>query len=248
MNLLREEARSLCVDVARFAGAKIKPGTEAWVAPPFTSIEFVAEQLRGTKVRVGGQNVHWKESGAFTGEISAAHLLEAGATFAICGHSERRQYFGETDAAVAMRAAASLQKGLKTIICIGETLEQYREGKTPEVIERQLRGSLPADGIKDKPADFVSENLLVAYEPVWAIGTGLAATPEIARAVHAQIRTLLSELVPNGGVQVPILYGGSTTPDNIAELIAQPDVNGALIGGASLKADTYTRLILAGQS
>jgi triosephosphate isomerase len=191
------------------------------VCPPFVSLAVAVQLLAGTEIAVAAQNVHWEEEGAYTGEISASMLWELGVYGAIVGHSERRQSFGETDESVAKRAKAALDAGLFVIACVGETEEQRESGQTQDVLRRQL-SVLEAD-----------DNLVVAYEPVWAIGTGKTATPELAQEAHAFVKTLLD---------VPVLYGGSVQPDNAEELLGQPDVDGALVGGASLDLDSFTTI------
>jgi triosephosphate isomerase (TIM) len=191
------------------------------VCPPFVSLAVAVQLLAGTEVAVAAQNVHWEEEGAYTGEISASMLRELGVYGAIVGHSERRQHFGETDESVAKRAKAALDAGLFVIACVGETEEERESGETQDVLHRQL-SVLEAD-----------DNLVVAYEPVWAIGTGKTATPEIAQEAHAFVKTLLD---------VPVLYGGSVKPDNAEELLGLPDVDGALVGGASLDLDSFTTI------
>src|SRR6266540_2801214 len=176
------------------------------VCPPFVSLAVAVQLLAGTEIAVAAQNVHWEEEGAYTGEISASMLWELGAYGAIVGHSERRQHFGETDETVARRAKAALDAGLFVIVCVGETEEQREVGQTQDVLRRQL-SVLEAD-----------DNLVVAYEPVWAIGTGKTATPDMAQDAHAFVKALLD---------VPVLYGGSVKPENAAELLGQPDVDGA---------------------
>ena len=196
------------------------PGVDVVIAPPFTSLhEAVASGLT-----VYAQNVHWADEGAFTGEISAPMLKELGVAGAIVGHSERRQHFGETDETTARRADHALASGLRVIACVGETEAEREQGQTEVVLHRQV-SVLPRH-----------PDLVVAYEPVWAIGTGQTATPEIAQQAHAFIRTL---------IDAPVLYGGSVKPDNAAELLAQPDVDGALVGGASLEVDSFTAICLA---
>jgi len=191
------------------------------VCPPFVSLAVAVQLLAGTEIAVAAQNVHWEKEGAYTGEISTSMLWELGVYGAIVGHSERRQHFGETDENVAKRAKAALDAGLFVIACVGETEEQRESGQTQDVLRRQL-SALEAD-----------DNLVVAYEPVWAIGTGNTATPEIAQEAHAFVKTLLD---------VPVLYGGSVKPDNAEELLDQPDVDGALVGGASLDLDSFTTI------
>jgi triosephosphate isomerase len=189
-------------------------GLDAVVCPPFTRLrDCVAAGLT-----TFAQNVHWAPEGAFTGEISAPMLLELGVAGSLVGHSERRQYFGETDEDVARRTASALEAGLEVIACVGETLEEREAGTTENVLRRQV-------SVLER-----HERLVIAYEPVWAIGTGLTATPEIAQEAHALIKSL---------IDVPVLYGGSVKPDNAAGLFAQPDVDGALVGGASLDVESF---------
>jgi triosephosphate isomerase (TIM) len=199
-------------------------GVDVVVCPPFVSLAVAVQLLAGTEIAVAAQNVHWDAEGAFTGEISAPMLRELGAYGAIVGHSERRQYFGESDETVARRAAAALEAGLFVIACIGETQEERDQGRTEDVLRRQLSVLAPDD------------NLVLAYEPVWAIGTGKTATPELAQEAHAFAKSLLA---------APVLYGGSVKPDNAAELLAQPDIDGALVGGASLELESFTAICRA---
>jgi len=204
-------------------------GVEVGVAPPTTALWAAVHELGGTDIAVYAQNVHWEDEGAYTGEVSAAMLLEIGVGGAIVGHSERRQHFGETDENVARRAAHALAAGLHVIACVGE-LEQEREaGATEDVLRRQVTAI--KDAVGDEPGW-----LVIAYEPVWAIGTGKTATPEQAQEAHAFIRSLLD---------VPILYGGSVKADNARELLAQRDVGGALVGGASLDVESFVRICQA---
>jgi triosephosphate isomerase len=200
-------------------------GVDVVVCPPYVSLAVAVQLLAGTEIAVAAQNVHWGHEGAYTGEISAAMLHELGVYGAIVGHSERRQYFGETDETVAKRVRAALAAGLFVIACVGETEEERERDETEEVLRRQVSVLEP------------DENLVVAYEPVWAIGTGKTATPDIAQDAHAFVRSLLN---------VPVLYGGSVKPDNAAELLGQPDVDGALVGGASLELDSFTAICRAG--
>ena len=199
-------------------------GTDVVVCPPFVSLAVAVQLLAGTEIAVAAQNVHWDVEGAYTGEVSAGMLLELGVYGVIVGHSERRQHFGETDDTVARRAAAALAAGLFVITCVGETEDERERGETEAVLRRQV-SVLEAD-----------DNLVLAYEPVWAIGTGKTATPDTAQEAHAYLRSLLA---------VPVLYGGSVKPDNAAELLAQPDVDGALVGGASLELDSFTAICRA---
>jgi len=208
------------------------------VAPPFTALMAVAEALRGSAIFVAAQNMHWEPQGAFTGEISMAMLTDVGCTRVIIGHSERRQYFAETDATVNRKLKAALNAQLDPILCIGETLEQREGNATFEVLEQQLR-----QGLTDIAASGMSR-LVLAYEPIWAIGTGKTATPDQAQEVHAFIRGLLGDLYGKTlADEVRIQYGGSVNAGNIQLLMTQPDVDGALVGGASLEASTFTQIV-----
>jgi triosephosphate isomerase len=199
-------------------------GVDVVVCPPFVSLAVAVQLLAGTEIAVAAQNVHWEEEAPYTGEISAAMLLELGVYGAIVGHSERRQHFGETDETAAARTRAALAAGMFVIACIGETEEERERGETNSVLQRQA-SAFQAD-----------DNLVLAYEPVWAIGTGRTATPEIAQEAHALIKSVLD---------VPVLYGGSVKPDNAAVLLSQPDVDGALVGGASLELDSFVAICRA---
>jgi triosephosphate isomerase (TIM) len=194
---------------------------EVVVCPPYVSLAVAVQLLAGTEIAVAAQNVHWEEEGAFTGEVSAPMLRELGVYGTIVGHSERRQYFGETDDTVAKRAEAALAAGLEVIVCVGETEQERERGETEAVLRRQV-SVLQSD-----------EGLVLAYEPVWAIGTGKTATPTIAQEAHGFIKSLLDR---------PVLYGGSVKPDNAGDLLAQPDVDGALVGGASLDVESFTAI------
>jgi len=207
------------------------------VAPPFTAIHAVAGSLRGSAVEVAAQDVHWEAQGAFTGEVSAAMLAEAGCRHGIVGHSERRQLFGETDETVRKKVGALLGAGLLPIVCVGETLAEREAARTLAVVERQVR-----QGLSGLPAGAFAA-LTLAYEPVWAIGTGRTATAAQAQEVHAAIRKLLRELAPSFADGIRIQYGGSVKPDNAAELMSQPDVDGALVGGASLEAAQFVAIV-----
>lgn len=208
------------------------------VGPVFTSIPAVVEAVKGTNIDVAAQNCHWEDSGAFTGEISPPMLVEAGVKYCIIGHSERRQFFGETDENINKKAKALYNHGLIPIICCGETLEEREAGKTTDVVATQLRGCL-----QDLPADKMKETVL-AYEPVWAIGTGKVATPEQAQEVHAMIRGLLVELYGQDVADaVRIQYGGSVKPANVKELMGQQDIDGALVGGAALTVDNFGPIV-----
>jgi triosephosphate isomerase len=213
-------------------------GVEIVLAPPYLAIRAVADVVRGNGVGVASQNVHFASEGAFTGEVSAAMVKEAGATHAIIGHSERRQYFAETDDSVNRKVRAALDADLTPIMCLGETLAERESGKTFEVVERQLRG-----GLSGVPASAAAK-VVVAYEPVWAIGTGRTASPAQAQEVHALLRKGLAGAWGAGAAaSVRILYGGSVKPDNVDTLMAQGDIDGALVGGASLKAESFARIV-----
>ncbi len=237
MNTDRAAAEALARDLAK--RSRGFPATvDVLVCPPFPWIEHVTAIMRGTGIRVGAQNVHFENDGAYTGEVSATMLVSAGCTHVIVGHSERRQFFGETDATVNARIRKAQQHGLVPIVCVGETLAERQGGEAAEVVRRQVEGALR--GI----AESYAATLILAYEPVWAIGTGVNATPEQAQEMHAHIRALLIELyTPSLASGVPILYGGSVKPDNARAIFEQPDVNGGLIGGASLKGESFEAIV-----
>ena len=204
------------------------------ICPPAIHLDRLGQIFAGTNVSLGGQNLYWEDQGAFTGEISGPMLKSTGATFALIGHSERRQYFGETDATVNQRTNAALKHGLVPVVCVGETLAQREAGQTMSLIETQVRGGL--DGIEAE--------VLVAYEPVWAIGTGKTATPAMAQEVHAGIRRVLADMRGHDyAAKTRILYGGSVKPDNIDELMREPDIDGVLVGGASLDVESFARIV-----
>ena len=208
------------------------------VCPPFTSLPAAAETLgRHSVLALGAQNMHQSKEGAFTGEISGPMLREIGVRYVILGHSERRQYFGETDAAVAAKAVAAVGYHLRPIVCVGETLAQREAKETMTVVETQIRGSL-----QNFPNTQIPE-LVIAYEPVWAIGTGKVATPKQANEVHHKIRTILGDLFGPEGKNIRILYGGSVKPENSAELMAENDIDGFLVGGASLDSRSFFDII-----
>jgi len=236
MNLLTAQAVELAKAVAK--AAEDLADVEVGIGPAFTVIPHVQVVLKGSNVRLLAQNVHWEDSGAYTGEVSAAMAKDAGCTHVIVGHSERRQYFGETDEWVNWKLKAVFSCGLTPIMCIGETLEEREAERTFSVVEKQLKEGL--EGIEAKQA----AELVIAYEPVWAIGTGKTATPDQAQEVHARIREILAELYDKKVAEaVRIQYGGSVKPGNVAELMAQPDIDGALVGGASLKAETFVPIM-----
>ncbi|MFA5097288.1 MAG: triose-phosphate isomerase [Candidatus Margulisiibacteriota bacterium] len=211
---------------------------EIVVCPPFIDIEPAVGVCKGTNVKIGSQNIFWEEKGAFTGEISPGMIKDSGCEYAIIGHSERRQYFGETDATVNKRLNAALKVGLIPIVCVGETLEEREKNRTFEVIEKQLKGGL--SGLLKEQA----LKTVIAYEPVWAIGTGKTASPAQAQEVHAFIRKQLEGLFGKDvSSSIRILYGGSVKADNIKELMSQEDVDGGLVGGASLEAAGFSKII-----
>ena len=211
---------------------------EVVVCVPFTDLATAKKALRGTKIKLGAQNVHWAEKGAFTGEISAQMLVEQKVDYVIIGHSERRQYFGETDETVNKRVKAALGAGLKTIICVGETLEERESGKTNDVLRTQIQGAF--EGIEKSDL----KRIVVAYEPVWAIGTGKTATAEDANSTIAYIRKTLRKLYDRTAARaMRIQYGGSMNPKNASELMAMPEIDGGLIGGASLKAEDFAAVV-----
>ncbi|MDR1989103.1 MAG: triose-phosphate isomerase [Acidobacteriaceae bacterium] len=213
-------------------------GVEIVLAPPFTAIHAVAEAVRHENIFVASQDLHWEKEGAFTGEISAPMIKEAGAEFAIIGHSERRQLFGETDVTVNRKLRAVLTSALTPIVCIGETLDEREHNQTLAVLDRQIQGAF--DGVT---ADEISE-LVIAYEPVWAIGTGRVATPAQAEDVHAHIRARLRQWFgATAAEHCHVIYGGSVKPDNIIDLMREPDVDGALVGGASLDAQSFADIV-----
>ncbi len=212
---------------------------EIVIAPPFTAIHTVAEALRHTSAFVAAQNIYWEREGAFTGEVSAAMVKEAGAEFVIIGHSERRRLFGETDAIVGRKLQAALAAALTPIVCIGETLEEREGNQTLAVLDRQIKNGL--DGLT---ADQVADTLVLAYEPVWAIGTGRVATNSQAQEAHAHIRGRLRQWFgAHAAENCHILYGGSVKPDNIEGLMREPDVDGALVGGASLDVQAFVEMV-----
>lgn len=209
------------------------------VCAPYTSLATAVEMLAGTGIAVGAQNVHWATSGAFTAEISADMLKELGVQYVIIGHSERREYFGETDMRVNLRLRAALKAGLSPIVCIGETLKERKDGLTEAVVTSQIAGCLA--GLSPDEVEVVT----IAYEPVWAIGTGITPKPEEAQCVHAGIRRQLQTLLGDVAERVRIQYGGSVNPENVYRFMNQSDIDGALVGGASLKADVFSQLLHA---
>ncbi len=226
--------RRLKEELATFQGK----GVEIAVAPSFTALNAAVQALKGSSISVAAQDVFWAESGAFTGEISPKMLADAGCRFGIVGHSERRQYFHEGDDSVNKKTAALLKERLVPIVCLGETLAERQGGVTFSVLERQAREGLKGLIVKD------AKELVIAYEPVWAIGTGQTATPQQAQEVQAFIRKLLGQIFsPSLGQGIRILYGGSVKPENIAELMAMEDIDGALVGGASLEVKSFAQIV-----
>jgi len=235
MNCLTADGGALAAGLAEKMKAAGQARFDMAICPPFPLLSSVLAAVAGSAIAVGGQDCHAKDKGAYTGDTSAWMLKDLGCAYVIVGHSERRTYHRETDADIKAKAEAALAAGLKPIVCIGETLEERDAGQTLEVNRRQLHGSLP-DGT-------TAETVVIAYEPVWAIGTGRTATPEQAQEVHAMIRAeLVGRLGAAEGNAVRILYGGSMNPKNADVLLAQPDIDGGLIGGAALKVDDFWTL------
>ena len=235
MNKTPDEARALVEElIPLVADAEC----DVVVCPPFVDLCPVSKAIKGTNIHLGAQNIHWAKSGAFTGEISADMLKKFGVEYAIVGHSERRQYFGETDATVNMRAKAALENGITPIICVGESLEQRERGETDEFVASQVRGAL--EGISADDA----RRVVIAYEPIWAIGTGRTATAEMAEETIIVIRKTLRSIFGNDAAEtVRIQYGGSMNPQNAASLMAMENIDGGLIGGASLKAEDFSKVV-----
>jgi triosephosphate isomerase len=236
MHRTAAEARSL----AREVRAAVEPFAErvdVAIVPPFTALWAAGEELTGSRIGLGAQDLFWETQGAFTGQVSAPMLVDAGCRYVLVGHSERRQFFGDTDEAVQKKTRAALAAGLHPVVCVGETLPERESGRTLEVVGRQVRAAL--SGLDAGQIG----RLTVAYEPVWAIGTGKTASSGQAQDVHAALRAILRELAPAEASSIRILYGGSVKPENAAELLSQPDVDGALVGGASLKALDFAGII-----
>jgi triosephosphate isomerase len=239
MNMTATQAAALVAGIRKELGDGAGP-VEVVVCPPFTALKSAADALAGAKIALGAQNMHWESAGAYTGEVSAAMLKDLGVSHVILGHSERRTYFGETDATVNRKAKAALAAGLTPIICVGETLQERETNRMVQVVTTQVTGSLAGLG-----ADL--KKVVIAYEPVWAIGTGKTATSAQAQEVHALIRKVLTQLADAAtALTVRIQYGGSMKADNAGELLSQPDIDGGLIGGAALKADSFAAIIKAG--
>lgn len=239
MNLDRRGAHALATALREHVGDR--RSADVAVFPPFVYIEEVARALAGSPIRVGGQNACDEVSGAFTGEISAAMLADVGGTMVLLGHSERRQLYGEGDELVNRKVLTALAAGLDVILCVGETLEEREAGQTEPVVRRQLSRGL--SGVEPE----AYEHLSIAYEPVWAIGTGLTATPAQAGSVHAYLRGVFAGLTTDAAAErMRILYGGSVKPSNVAELLNVPDIDGALVGGAALTPEQFLPIVDAG--
>ena len=237
MNLLKADAAEYCRDLRRGLAAPPEVDARVVIFPSFPLIPVVARELVDSEVEVGGQDLHPGDKGAHTGDVSGSQLADAGCTWVLCGHSERRQNHGESDELVGRKAAAAARHRLTPLICVGETAAERRAGQTFAVLERQLRAALA--GLPEHAEPFA-----LAYEPVWAIGTGETATPETAQESHRYLRSLAGELLDErAAAALPILYGGSVTPDNAGGLIVQPDVDGFLVGGASLDPQKFLAII-----
>ena len=232
MTQMRDDALTLAIGLRETLGDL--GDRDVAVYPPLTALSIVLKTLEGSAIRVGAQCGHHEPAGAFTGAVSMGQLRDAGATMVLCGHSERRHVFGETDEQVDLQVEAALSVGLEPTLCVGETIEEREAGDTWAVVERQLRTGL------EHVTDGDLSALTVAYEPVWAIGTGLTASPEQAQEIHAQIRTWLRD---RGAGDLRVLYGGSVKPDNVADLMAAEDIDGALVGGASLRVDSFAGIV-----
>lgn len=238
MNLGATESRDLVKAIGE--GVKGLDNIDVLVAPPFINIPAVKEAIGDYNIILSAQNIHYEKSGAFTGEVSAMMLIESGCTHVILGHSERRSTFYETNEMINRKVEAASEAGLVPIVCIGETIEEREAGKTFDVIKEQLDGSLKVFTEKGD----IPPSTILAYEPVWAIGTGLTATPEQAQEVHGVIRNWIKDQFGQESAEkIRVLYGGSVKPDNAADLMSMPDIDGALVGGASLKADSFLGII-----
>jgi triosephosphate isomerase len=232
MNKVSSETREF---IARFfPEVKGVSDVDIVLVPPFTSLPHAAEMIKQTNIMLAAQDVFYEEKGAYTGEISPSMIKDVGCKFVIIGHSERRQYFNETDEIVNRKIKAAQKEGLSVIFCLGESLEEREAGRTFDIIEREMNQGLDGTNI---------ENIVVAYEPIWAIGTGKTATPEQAQEVHAFIREKLRIKYGNKSVDIRIIYGGSVTPENVDSLMACADLDGALVGGASLKVESFVRIV-----
>jgi len=241
MNMLRHEARELTQKI--ISGVKdAKDYIDILVAPPYTALDVVGGLISDTKIKMAAQDVFWEDRGAFTGEVSPAMLIDAGCEWVIIGHSERRGILGETDSVIRKKINASLGDGLNVIVCVGETLQEREIGKTIKIVQSQVESAL-IDLELDDPL-----RIVIAYEPVWAIGTGKTATPEEAEYVHATIREITGSIFGQDSEHIRIIYGGSVNRENIEELLHMDNIDGALIGGAGLNADSFVKIVkLAGE-
>ena len=231
------EAQDLKLEIGQIKSVEVV------VFPPFTALESVGKVLRGTEIGLGAQNMFWEEKGAYTGEVSPFMLLDVGCRYVILGHSERRGYFNESDEEINKKLKSALGSGLFPLVCVGEKLRERKDGKAKQVVENQLRGCLRGISAQD------IERIVIAYEPVWAIGTGETATPQQAQDMHYFIREILRELFGEKVAQViRIQYGGSVKPENIKDLMSKEDIDGALVGGASLKAKSFAQIVRYGES
>jgi triosephosphate isomerase len=235
----RAQAGEYCERFLELLPDESRRPADVGLCVPFTALDVCVERLSGSGVRVLAQNVHWEETGAYTGEVSAEMLSEAGAQGVVLGHSERRQYFGETDRALQDKVPAALDAGLQPILCVGESEEERERGET----ERKLRHQVQ-EGLDGVPPERLAD-VTIAYEPIWAIGTGKVATPDIAQDAIAFVRALVGDRSREAAERVRVQYGGSVKPDNAAEILAQPDVDGALVGGASLDPEGFARIVAA---
>lgn len=236
MNTVLDEAKALVQGLKERVSDV--SNVEVVVCPPFISLAPVAEVIKDSNIALGAQNIYWEKKGAFTAEVSGPMLVSVGCTYVIIGHSERRSYFGETDETVNKRIFSALEEGLKPIVCVGETLEERENGTAFDVITRQVKNGLAGLSVEQMAS------IVIAYEPVWAIGTGKTATPAQAQEVHAFIRQLLNTMFGEATAEATrIQYGGSVKPENASELMGQTDIDGALVGGASLKADVFEKIV-----
>ncbi len=239
MHMTRSQASGTAKELVGQLEGNLPADREVLILPPFTSLEAVSGAISGKSgFSLGAQDFYPAEEGAYTGEVSPSMLLDAGCAYALAGHSERRHFFRESDGLVAEKLAYGLEKGLHMILCVGETLEERKSGAVREVLSRQLRSALDGERVQNA----LATGLSVAYEPVWAIGTGEVARPEDIREAHAMVREELTVLLSGKGEQTGILYGGSVKPDNISQILGIDNVNGVLVGGASLKANSFSAI------
>jgi triosephosphate isomerase len=235
----RAQAAEYCDRLLELLPDESRRPADVGLCVPFTSLDVCVERLRGSGVLVLAQNMHWEETGAFTGEVSPAMLAELGVDGVVLGHSERREYNCETDRALQQKVPAALAAGLRTILCVGETEEERERGETQRKLRTQVR-----EGLEKVPPDRLAD-VTIAYEPIWAIGTGRVATPDVAQDAIAFVRALVGDRSREAAEHVRVQYGGSVKPDNSAEILAQPDVDGALVGGASLDPEGFARIVAA---